>query len=171
MRRSTPLLKVCPECDGTFDAWSGNARFCSKRCGQGAWSRTHRRRAARSLACRRCGRGFSATSGPAAYCSRRCKQHAGHAATHSARRARLRAAAGRFTPSEWLALVDEWSGLCAYCGMARPLTADHRIPLSRGGTNDIGNILPACRPCNASKGRLTEGEYRAARIAAAARAA
>ena len=81
------------------------------------------------------------------------------------RRARLRAAAGRFTAGQWRALVAFWSGLCAYCGMCWVLQMDHRTPISRGGTNDISNILPACRSCNSEKHTRTEAEYRAARLA------
>jgi 5-methylcytosine-specific restriction endonuclease McrA len=37
---------------------------------------------------------------------------------------------------------------------------DHRIPLTRGGSNLIDNILPACRRCNRRKGTMTEEEFR-----------
>jgi 5-methylcytosine-specific restriction endonuclease McrA len=80
-------------------------------------------------------------------------------------RARKLAAEGSFTSAEWLALVDLYQGCCAYCGVAGPLEADHRIPLARGGSNAIENILPACRRCNARKHLLTEQEFRA-RLAA-----
>lgn len=30
-------------------------------------------------------------------------------------------------------------------------TKDHIVPISRGGTNEPGNLQPACRECNASK--------------------
>jgi 5-methylcytosine-specific restriction endonuclease McrA len=80
-------------------------------------------------------------------------------------RARRVAAAGSFTSAEWLAVVEEHAGRCAYCGEGGPLEADHRIPLSRGGTNAIDNILPACRRCNAKKHQMTEQEFRA-RLAA-----
>ena len=75
-------------------------------------------------------------------------------------RARKRAAVGSFTPAEWLALVEQYGGRCAYCGESGALEADHRVPLSRGGGNTIDNILPACRVCNARKHRLTEEEFR-----------
>lgn len=75
-------------------------------------------------------------------------------------RARKLAAEGAFTPAEWLVLVEQYGGRCAYCGARDPLEADHRVPLSRGGTNDISNILPACRSCNAKKHMLTEEEFR-----------
>jgi len=50
---------------------------------------------------------------------------------------------------------------CNYCSLIGPLEQDHRVPLARGGTNWIENILPACRACNASKHLLTEDEFRA----------
>jgi 5-methylcytosine-specific restriction endonuclease McrA len=55
-----------------------------------------------------------------------------------------RRAAGRksFTAAEWLALLAAYDGKCGYCGVAGPLEIDHRIPLIRGGTNTIENIIP-----------------------------
>jgi 5-methylcytosine-specific restriction endonuclease McrA len=91
--------------------------------------------------------------------------HAEHPEVGRARsinyRARQSAAAGSFTSAEWLALVEAHAGRCAYCGETGPLEADHRIPLARGGTNTIDNILPACRRCNARKHKMTEDEFRA----------
>ena len=49
----------------------------------------------------------------------------------------------------------------AYRGEVGPLQVDHRVPLSRGGTNSIDNILPACRSCNGRKHAMTEAEFRA----------
>lgn len=40
--------------------------------------------------------------------------------------------------------------VCAYCG-DDPVTFDHVVPRSKGGTDDPENLVPACRPCNASK--------------------
>lgn len=82
------------------------------------------------------------------------------------RRARVRNAFGSYTREEWLNVLTVWSNTCAYCGMGGRMTVDHRTPLSRGGSNDISNILPACKSCNSQKHTLTESEYRAARIAA-----
>jgi 5-methylcytosine-specific restriction endonuclease McrA len=82
-------------------------------------------------------------------------------AKEQAYRARKAAAAGSFCGAEWLALVARWDNVCAYCGEAGPLEADHRIPLSRGGTNYIDNVLPACRSCNGRKHKMTEEEFRA----------
>lgn len=86
-------------------------------------------------------------------------------AKDQAYRARKIAAGGSFTGAEWLELVARWGNACAYDGKAGPLEPDHRMPLSRGGTNFIENILPACRSCNARKHNMTEEEFRA-RLAA-----
>jgi len=67
-----------------------------------------------------------------------------------------------FTAQEWLALVEQHAGYCAYCGIHPDrLEADHRTPLCRGGSNSIENILPACIRCNRRKHRKTEEEFRA----------
>lgn len=47
---------------------------------------------------------------------------------------------------------------CQYCGAAAPavlLVVDHIHPVAEGGTNDILNLLTACQPCNAGKGKRT----------------
>lgn len=66
-----------------------------------------------------------------------------------------------FTAKEWAALCAQHGDVCAYCGASGRLTADHRIPLSRGGRNVIENILPACKSCNSRKHTMTEDEFRA----------
>lgn len=43
---------------------------------------------------------------------------------------------------------------CAYCGQTPPaivLEIDHICPVSKGGTNDINNLITACRDCNRGK--------------------
>ncbi len=48
-------------------------------------------------------------------------------------------------------LVLSQSRTCVYCG-ARATTVDHRVALRQGGTNDPSNLVPACIPCNSSRG-------------------
>lgn len=38
-------------------------------------------------------------------------------------------------------------------------TADHYVPLSRGGTDDLGNLVPACSGCNNRRGNKTPEEW------------
>lgn len=42
---------------------------------------------------------------------------------------------------------------CRYCGATdTPLHCDHVVPLSRGGSNEMSNLVAACQRCNLSKG-------------------
>lgn len=48
---------------------------------------------------------------------------------------------------------------CQYCGTrSAPLTIDHVIPRSRGGTDTWENLVTACIPCNNRKGNRTPEE-------------
>ncbi|MBI1803369.1 MAG: HNH endonuclease [Ignavibacteriae bacterium] len=40
---------------------------------------------------------------------------------------------------------------CVFCGSAEPERWDHLTPLKEGGETVIGNIVPACQPCDDSK--------------------
>jgi len=65
--------------------------------------------------------------------------------------------------SEWNKLVNYYNGMCAYCGDRAAEHKDHIIPISRGGKDSIGNILPACRDCNLSKGNKYLFEWKHAK--------
>lgn len=68
--------------------------------------------------------------------------------------------------ARWAALrkaVFERDGYaCQYCGTTcTTLYCDHVVPVSKGGTNALENLVAACRPCNSSKGARTPEEWRA----------
>ena len=68
-------------------------------------------------------------------------------------RTRKTVAGGSFTAAEWKALVDHYGGKCLCCGRDDvKLTADHVIPVARGGTSNIDNLQPLCGVCNSRKG-------------------
>lgn len=69
----------------------------------------------------------------------------------SNRYARERGAIGSHSLNEWNELKEKYNYKCAICGEKKPLTKDHIIPLSKGGTNYITNIQPLCRNCNSKK--------------------
>jgi hypothetical protein len=48
---------------------------------------------------------------------------------------------------------------CFYCGEKQDIQADHILPVSRGGTHSVGNLIPACKLCNMSKGNKTNMEW------------
>jgi 5-methylcytosine-specific restriction endonuclease McrA len=59
-----------------------------------------------------------------------------------------------FTAAEWKALKERYKHTCLRCGRREPeikLTADHIVPISRGGAGTIDNIQPLCRACNTAK--------------------
>jgi len=40
---------------------------------------------------------------------------------------------------------------CIYCGSKQDIQIDHVVPLAKGGRHSIGNLAPACKPCNVRK--------------------
>ena len=66
---------------------------------------------------------------------------------------------GSFTIEQWKTLCKFYGNKCLCCKRKRPLTVDHVIPISKGGTSNISNIQPLCKPCNSSKGTKTT-DYR-----------
>lgn len=46
---------------------------------------------------------------------------------------------------------QDFDNCCAYCD-APATSIDHAIPISKGGADVLGNLLPSCQPCNSSKG-------------------
>jgi 5-methylcytosine-specific restriction endonuclease McrA len=74
--------------------------------------------------------------------------------THNhVRRSRELQAPGEHSTAEWLLKLQEFGHRCAYCGTeGADFHRDHLVPLVDGGSNSIGNIVPACPSCNLSKG-------------------
>lgn len=71
------------------------------------------------------------------------------AARNANRRAARLGAPGTLTTADVRDALDGQP--CEYCGSTDRITVDHREPLAAGGSNTRGNIVPACRPCNARK--------------------
>ena len=69
------------------------------------------------------------------------------------RRARKAAApVNDFTAAQWREIKEAYGHRCVYCGrkMER-LSQDHIIPLSKGGSHTVSNVVPACLSCNKKK--------------------
>ena len=71
------------------------------------------------------------------------------------RRARIKTQGTPFTHAEWVELCARYNHRCLRCGETKPLTPDHVVPVSRGGSSDIGNIQPLCIDCNKRKNART----------------
>lgn len=109
--------------------------------------------------CDECGNHFVEANNynPSAYCSKRCSRRV----SKRARNAREHNSPGSF---RWIEVIRIWIAAgkqCSYCDvvMTEHPDPDHVTPISRGGRNDIGNIVPCCRSCNADKNDLTLDEW------------
>lgn len=60
-------------------------------------------------------------------------------------------------------VYQKTNGHCAYCGIElayKNVVVDHVIALHRGGTDELSNMLPACRSWNHYKNTLTLESFR-----------
>ena len=109
--------------------------------------------------CDECGNHFVEPNhgSPSLRCSKRCARRV----SKRARKARENNSPGSF---RWIEVIRIWIAAgksCSYCDvvMTEQPDPDHVVPISRGGRNDLGNIVPCCRMCNADKGDLTLAEW------------
>lgn len=66
-----------------------------------------------------------------------------------------------------LAVLEKTSGRCVYCGSHLVLSpgkpnsfhADHVLPVEKGGSDDIANLVPACATCNVKKSKKTALQF------------
>jgi 5-methylcytosine-specific restriction endonuclease McrA len=75
-------------------------------------------------------------------------------AQDNARRAFKKGQEGSFSAEEWEVLKRRYNYTCLRCGRREPeikLTADHIVPISKGGSGTIENIQPLCGACNTAK--------------------
>lgn len=69
--------------------------------------------------------------------------------------------AGGVTERDLARLFTRQAGRCAYCDAPMvPPSLDHVIPVTRGGTHTIGNLVYVCRSCNSSKSDRLLVEWR-----------
>lgn len=84
-------------------------------------------------------------------------------AIYSRRRARMKNAEGRFEVADIVKLFKKQQGKCANptcrCDIRLKYQIDHKMPLSRGGSNWPRNLQLLCAICNARKGARTMKEW------------
>lgn len=83
-------------------------------------------------------------------------------ANHQRRRARWSAVpVNDLTSDQWKEKLSGYGGLCHWCGheTGEGVHMDHVIPISRGGSHTICNVVPSCQSCNQSKGAMLPEEW------------
>jgi 5-methylcytosine-specific restriction endonuclease McrA len=66
----------------------------------------------------------------------------------------------KLSNADWKTLKELYGNKCASCGRQEPdvkLSPDHKIPRSRNGSNDLGNLQPLCEQCNNIKSSACQG--------------
>lgn len=77
------------------------------------------------------------------------------------KRARRLNAKGRFGRADVKRILSGQKMRCWWCDCKlEKYHLDHRIPLSRGGTNDPSNLVASCPPCNQKKSSKMPWEMR-----------
>lgn len=117
--------------------------------------------AMRSRKCGECEAYFHPRTTIQKYCGRKCLRR-----VHKRiRKAREHGAGGTYSWPEVMRLFLAFARCCAYCEklIAGQPDPDHVVPLSKGGSNSITNILPSCRACNGDKRDLLLHEWNADR--------
>lgn len=60
-------------------------------------------------------------------------------------------------------LIDKQNGKCAICGKSfdsmKDVTFDHKIPISKGGDDELENLQLVHFPCNQLKNDMTPEEF------------
>ena len=180
-----PIAVACDGCGTTIYRHKSKRyprSFCSELCSHwvqhGPWFSplpTRRRKAKQAPVhppvpgklvagyCHDCGESFIAitTTGAAKYCSRMCATRS----ARRARRAREHNAPGTFRNSDIMRQYTRQGRVCAYCEQPCPglPTPEHVVALSRGGRNDMSNLVAACHLCNSDKCDLSLEEWAADR--------
>lgn len=144
------LTKTCSNesCRVTFYTTRSNVRYCSNKCTK----RQNRRNWFRKV-------GYSTIvvdRGLKKALDRedRLQNPTKYKLFNSTRRARVVAAEGSHTQKQWIGKVESLGWRCFYCNEVLDrgtLTKDHFIPLSKGGSNYLENLVPACKSCNSKK--------------------
>lgn len=69
----------------------------------------------------------------------------------------------KLSPKKKAAVYEKTNGTCAYCDEKMSdenAVIDHVVPKSKGGKNNIDNLLPCCWSCNSRKGTKSLDEFR-----------
>lgn len=160
-RQAEQITKTCAWCGNEFQSpvWPYELACCSKSC---AAKYSVKKRTSKTQ-CRHCGKEYYSSSPKhkqCPECTSKKRLDRVHAANKLKRYIKRGARGPSHTQLEWQELCDKYGQKCAYCGVGPIEHKDHVIPISKGGSDSIENIVPSCSACNLSKGAKTLEEWR-----------
>lgn len=168
-----PKADDCAWCGGTMSHRRADAKFCGQSCYLQAQYKRKVGTALRSRPCGYCGERMPLSTAHRVYCSSRCSRRAYFEANpervraakrrgnHQRRAMLAHAKQYSVTDRDLSRLWGRYEDSCAYCSEKAPsLHQEHVVPISRGGADGIGNLVPACPDCNLAKGDRTVMEWR-----------
>jgi hypothetical protein len=84
----------------------------------------------------------------------KCRAKNGHGYDARKRMAKINAPVNDLTRPQWEEIQAAQGHRCYYCKKRCKghLTQDHIIPLSKGGSHTLHNVIGACQSCNSRKG-------------------
>lgn len=158
-----PPTRHCVACGASFEPRGDRPsnQFCSNDCF----------RAGVRNRCANCGNEFSG-SAKQKFCSRRCQHQVwlranAHRNREYSQRRKARLRDAKVAVVDPLAVFERDGWICRLCGLGvdfalthpdlAAATVDHVIPLSRGGTHEMGNVQLAHFSCNSRKGNRQDG--------------
>ncbi len=161
--------KVCQHCETDFLGTRTTQKFCKKECTDAHWDSLHREQRAESIRQRRAddpeynkflGRTQywrdpeQARADARAYIKTETGRKISVRSAQKRRATQRNAPGNGFTIDQFYEVCAEYEDHCLRCLQKKDrekLSADHVIPLARGGAHDIENIQPLCRRCNSRK--------------------
>lgn len=155
-------MRVCgnPGCAGSMEGKRSHAVYCSRDCKTKA-SDQRRKDDGRSVARDRARYPQEAERRRAETMEYLRKHPEKMRAVRRRRKGQLKAESFEFTERDWARMVTRYRHCCAYCKKRSVvLHREHVIPLARGGRHSVGNIVPACPPCNFRKRTKLLSEWR-----------
>lgn len=144
----------CCECGGLIPNPKMGKKFCSKLC---KWREVEGRRV-RDDAARYLRERDKRIANALAYAKK--NPHVGQATKRKRKALKSKNGVFRFTSRDWQRCLNLYDNRCFYCGADGKMTMEHVMPLIRGGTHSVGNIVPACVSCNCHKQARTVMEWR-----------
>lgn len=75
------------------------------------------------------------------------------------RRTALFSAGGHLSAAQWRGICEGQGQRCFDCDELKPLTVGHIVPVSKGGSNNVENIIAQCQSCNSKQGRRIHPKF------------